>query len=186
MTEGVRLSLLTERKCCAFCEKHGRRNQESDCDHFGDFLRISSTPDAPILFAIRRMYQANSFRHALICPKNVIGTLRSSEAGRRGRRPLPRLSQFSAKPKRRPHFGGEGHSRGAKTDPVFAPDTSPNGGGLENEARRGRMVGVDALGDPSCANMKRKPCGFHEAPALRATVGVRPRRPVGKLGETTT
>ena len=60
--EGVRLSLLTERKCCAFCEKHGRRNQESDCDHFGDFLRISSTPDAPILFAIRRMYQANSFR----------------------------------------------------------------------------------------------------------------------------
>ena len=63
------------------------------------------------------MYQANSFRHALICPKNVIGTLRSSEAGRRGRRPLPRLSPFSAKPKRRPHFGGEGYSRGAKTDP---------------------------------------------------------------------
>ena len=24
------------------------------------------------------------------------------------------------------------------------------------------------LGDPSCANMKRKPCGFYEAPALRA------------------
>ena len=42
-------------------------------------------------------------------------------------------------PKRRPHFGGEGHSRGAKTDPVFAPDTSPEGGGLENEARRRRM-----------------------------------------------
>ena len=26
--------------------------------------------------------------------------------------------------------------------------TSPEGGGLENEARRRRMVGVDALGDP--------------------------------------
>ena len=34
---------------------------------------------------------------------------------------LTRLSPFSAKPKRRPHFGGEGYSRGAKTDPVFAP-----------------------------------------------------------------
>ena len=50
-------------------------------------------------------------------PKNVSSPLRSSEAGRRGRRPLPRLSPFSAKPKRRPHFGGEGYSRGAKTDP---------------------------------------------------------------------
>ena len=97
-------------------------------------LRDSPHTNTPILFAIRGMYQANSFRHAVICPKNVIGTLRSSEAGRRGRRPLPRLSPFSAKPKRRPHFGGEGHSRGAKTDPIFAPDTSPNGGGLENEA----------------------------------------------------
>ena len=34
---------------------------------------------------------------------------------------LTRLSPFSAKPKRRPHFGGEGYSRGAKMDPVFAP-----------------------------------------------------------------
>ena len=39
---------------------------------------------------------------------------------------------------------------------------------LKNEARRGRLVGVDALGDPSCANMKQKPCGFREAPAWRA------------------
>ena len=39
---------------------------------------------------------------------------------------------------------------------------------LKNEARRRRMVGVDALGDPSCANMKQKPCGFREAPAWRA------------------
>jgi len=31
------------------------------------------------------------------------------------------LSPFSAKPKRRLHFGGEGYNRGAKTDPVFAP-----------------------------------------------------------------
>ena len=28
------------------------------------------------------------------------------------------------------------------------------------------------LGDPSCANMKQKPCGFREAPALRALAGV--------------
>ena len=46
--------------------------------------------------------------------------------------------------------------------------TAPEGGGLENEARRRRMVGVDAHGDPFCANMKHKPGGFHEAPALRA------------------
>ena len=39
---------------------------------------------------------------------------------------------------------------------------------LKNEARSGRMVGVDALGDPSCANMKQKPCGFREASAWRA------------------
>ena len=91
--------------------------------------------------------------------------------------------------------------------------TSPEGGGLENEARRGCMVGASPknisstlrssetmiavpsrpsagwnrwvkkdpfltyapLGDPSCANMKQKPCGFHEAPALRASVGASPK-----------
>ena len=44
----------------------------------------------------------------------------------------------------------------------------PDGGDYNNEARSRRMVGVDALVDPSCANMKQKPCGFHEAPAWRA------------------
>ena len=156
--EGVRLSLLTERKCCAFCEKHGRRNQESDCDHFGDFLRISSTPDAPILFAIRRMYQANSFRRPTAAtspeggglenearrgcmvgasPKNISSTLRSSET----------MIAVPSRP-------SAGWNRWVKKDPflTYAP-----------------------LGDPSCANMKQKPCGFREAPALRA------RRENGKM-----
>ena len=91
--------------------------------------------------------------------------------------------------------------------------TSPEGGGLENEARRGCMVGASPknisstlrssetmiavssrpsagwnrwvkkdpfltyapLGDPSCANMKQKPCGFREAPALRALAGASPK-----------
>ena len=49
-----------------------------------------SAPDAPVAFAIHRMYQANSFhRWRTAYTKNVIGTLRSDEAGRRGRRPLP-------------------------------------------------------------------------------------------------
>ena len=50
----------------------------------------------------------------------------------------------------------------------FLSRLHPGGGGRKNEARRRRMVGVDALGDPSCANMKQKPCGFREAPAWRA------------------
>ena len=57
----------------------------------------------------------------------------------------------------------------------FLSRLHPGGGGRKNEARRRRMVGVDALGDPSCANMKQKPCGFHEAPALRASVGASPK-----------
>ena len=99
------------------------------------FAVFPSAPNTPILFLryyLRPEYTdcfciSQEVSGELLPPrfgvhtKNVIGTLRSSEAGRRGRRPLPRLSPFSAKPKRRPHFGGEGYSRGAKTDPVFAP-----------------------------------------------------------------
>ena len=57
----------------------------------------------------------------------------------------------------------------------FLSRLHPGGGGRKNEARRRRMVGVDALGDPSCANMKQKPCGFREAPALRALAGASPK-----------
>ena len=41
------------------------------------------------------------------------------------------------------------------------------GGRLEIKALP-QYVGVDALDDPSYAGMKQKPCGFREAPALRA------------------
>ena len=101
----------------------------TDFIRFGDILR-TRIHRLPLRFAecIRRTPSVGLTVYA----KNVSSTLRSSEAGRRGRRPLPRLSPFSAKPKRRPHFGGEGHSRGAKTDPVFVSSSSENG--LKNEA----------------------------------------------------
>ena len=60
-----------------------------------------------------------------------------------------------------------------------APSTAgavplPPGGRLEIKALP-QYVGVDALDDPSYADMKHKPYGFREAPALRA------RRENGKM-----
>ena len=182
----------------------------TDFIRFGDILR-TRIHRLPLRFAecIRR----NPSVGLTVYAKNVSSTLRSSEAGRRGRRPLPRLSPFSAKPKRRPHFGGEGYSRGQKRIPFLPLTPPPVVEAEKNEARRGCMVGASPknisstlrssetmiavpsrpsagwnrwvkkdpfltyapLGDPSCANMKQKPCGFHEAPALRASVGASPK-----------
>ena len=99
----------------------------------------------PLQFAgrIRRTPSVGLGVHA----KNVSSTLRSGEITNAA------VPVFGL-PKRCPHFGGEGYSRGTKTDPVFVP-SSPQWWRLKNEAfalchemRQRRTVGVGALDDP--------------------------------------
>ena len=84
------------------------------------FLRYYLRPEYTDCFCISQEVSGELLPSRFgVHTKNVSSALRSGEAGRRGRRPLPRLSPFSARPKRRPHYGGEGHSRGGKNGSRF-------------------------------------------------------------------